>query len=1015
MNSAQSTGTERRRSVRQIVAGGQLSADGIVVSNIGPKASEWLPRVLETVLPESVKAVRKYMAQHRADVLTDKRHTVLTQELQEEILDLGHCDESGTARPWTDAEAEAAHYINDLGEFAVKYQDLDEDDLDDQTQFQQRWYEELRNTLTSIGTGRGRLNAGLEALAKGPTRLHQELDDRPHVLTLVLDGDAWSALDDRSTGVRALAAIAVLGTAFDVRLILSPALETQLERRFPKWYDTHLRLTVPDETSSIGTPSKDDQERATLLEEAWDILKNYPEKSKKLRLLAHLSAEDYRDYRDLKRDDEIGAQAGTVGRYVLDLEDDGLVTIDRRGPHNSAALTRLGDVAVEEFIADDYTLVHPTQSTLETHLTLPPQRPAGTVYSAQSDTSEWDSSTAEDWVAATGNPNEGADYVQWLGGPSEVLDAWGMHRRYLAGCRDRGVSLVDDRIQRFEDGRVTYLSCFEDELLVLLQWGGPLPTLGRIAGALLSDKALSKLLTPSRLGSKFEEIDDSVVKQLDRTAGDILRWGHQIGWFSEDEEDYDSWRERVGAVRSLCLEKVGRLSNSDDVEARTDLFRDLQGLVASATQLYYAAGINVTINPRIPDTAMLVDDEQRLNNFLDFIRYTVPKQSVYGIHSGYRMILENRPEKLKRRLPYDVDVDDPTMHLTASWVISGPAITELRDDVEQAIEREAEEVREAIAEGREAAPTMEIPVMIGNSYSALRELVQEYATAKQYNVAKKGDISSDAKHDLERLVRLCLQVLATEDRPHRACPHDVVEALLHIASSTSTYDFLTVQDLEYGLRQLPATRLLPNLPPSATKLLKVVLASDDPIGRSKIIDEAGISGSSYDRYIMELAVMDVLEERNVDGRRRWVASLEAWWAPEASGEAPEFYVDDDDFMWVFDSPREGDVVSQLLIRFGKLYDNDALVEAWIDAAWPHQEIDRFLNLSSRFRRWWPYIWAAFAGEESLRDGPPNTRAVDDTLVATIGQQPPATDTVQTGLEGATGVVTIPGDSQAGAD
>jgi len=109
------------------------------------------------------------------------------------------------------------------------------------------------------------------------------------------------------------------------------------------------------------------------------------------------------------------------------------------------------------------------------------------------------------------------------------------------------------------------------------QWGGPLPTLGRIAGALLSDKALSKILTPSALGSEFEAIDDGVVDKLDQKVGDIIRWGHQIGWFSEDEEQYDDWRERIGTVRSLCLEKVGELTNSDDIEARKELFRISRG------------------------------------------------------------------------------------------------------------------------------------------------------------------------------------------------------------------------------------------------------------------------------------------------------------------------------------------------------------------------------------------------------------------------------------------------------
>ncbi|MDL0120316.1 hypothetical protein PNQ29_11360, partial [Halobacterium salinarum] len=79
-------------------------------------------------------------------------------------------------------------------------------------------------------------------------------------------------------------------------------------------------------------------------------------------------------------------EAGTVGRYILDLEELGLVDIDRRGQYNSASLTGLGQVAVEQYVTPDYRVIHPAQSTLETHLTPTPQPQASTVYPARSDT-----------------------------------------------------------------------------------------------------------------------------------------------------------------------------------------------------------------------------------------------------------------------------------------------------------------------------------------------------------------------------------------------------------------------------------------------------------------------------------------------------------------------------------------------------------------------------------------------------------------------------------------------------
>lgn len=984
------TPTNRKRDIRKIVPGGPLSTAGLVVTDVTPRVTEWIPDLLADLLQSSVKTVRNFIADQDTDVLVNKRYETLACKLQEDALGFDHERWQETGSLWSDAEAEAVEYVNSLVDFAVKYHDVNEDEL---SRYHCQRYEQLKDTLTTIGTGRGPLNAGLESLAKGPAQLHRELDDAPQAITLVLDGESWTGLDDRGTGVRALAAIAVLGSTFDVRLVLSPALETAIEHRYPGWYDAHLGLTELGTTSPPEVSNKDSQPSSDQLGEAWGILQGLPEKSGKLRLLGNLPLEGARDYRDLKQDDEIDVQPGTVGRYVIDLEELGLVDIDRRGQYNSVALTDLGQVAVEQYVTGEYTLIHPHQSTLETHLTPTPQRQAGTVYPARQNTMEGDQpGTGEEWLAATGNPDDGADYVQWLGGPSGVLDAWGMHQRYLAGRRDRGVSLVDDRIKRFDDGRISYLSCFDDELLVTSQWGGPLPTLGRLAGTLLSDKALSKILTPSGLGSEFEEIDDAVVEKLDKSAGDILRWGHQIGWFSENEEDYEGWRERIGIVRSLCLQQVGQLTTSNDVEARTNLFEDLQGLIASAIQLYYAIDVDVTINVRVPDTGMLVGDEYRLNDFLDFARYTVPKQSVYGIHSGYRMLLEDRPDKLKRRLPYDVAGDDPTMHLTASWIFSGPTMTNLQDDIECAIEEEASGIRDAIADGTESAPVMEIPVQLSNSYSALRDLVEEFVSAKEYQVSHRSDIH-DEKHDLEQLVRLFLRVLGTEDRPHRACPHDVAEAMLYIARSTRSCDFISIRDISYGLSNLPASRILPELPPTATKLLKTLLDADDPMGRSEIIEAAGISGSSYDRYIHELAAWDIIEPREIKGRRRWEAHLEPWWTPQSNQDEPFAEPDPNTGILYAEYPR--DVTSAVMCHLITHYNLPELETAYFDGIQPGDDIRAIVTDHDRLRRWWPFLWGAFADSDDLEQGPSDS-VVSGTSTVRLGQ-PPTPDAAQASL------------------
>jgi len=82
-----------------------------------------------------------------------------------------------------------------------------------------------------------------------------------------------------------------------------------------------------------------------------------------------------------------------------------------------------------------------------------------------------------------------------------------------------------------------------------------------------------------------------------------------------------------------------------------------------------------------------------------------------------------------------------------------------------------------------------------------------------------------SKHNIDRLTRLFLRVLGTEERPHRTCPHDVAETILYIAPRS--FDFISIGDISYGLSQLPVDRLLPELPPTATKLLKTLLDADE--------------------------------------------------------------------------------------------------------------------------------------------------------------------------------------------
>ncbi|MDB2248618.1 plasmid replication protein RepH [Halorubrum ezzemoulense] len=817
----------RKRGVRLVSHTTDISTEGITCPAVSPRLTEWVPALLDRLRPHTERTIREYAT-------TDPWRT--SSQLLAKILPAWQ----DTEDPWTDDVAEAVAYTRAITTLALTYRD---EPTSTRSPYHQQRHANLTDTVTSIGTGRGPVNADLGALAKGPVALHRELDDQPRALTLLLDGDAWISLTDRRTGVRALAAIAVLADGFDVRLVASPRVHRHLSKRYPNWSECHLDLTASRDRS----PHTNHAQTAAA---AWEAIRDLDTEPGKRRLLGNLKTEYTRSYRDLSNDHAIDVAEGTISRYILDLEDRELVTIDRRGKHNTVQLTNLGKLAVKQCLDDTYELVHPDQRRLDGRLTATPQESTSTV-SPRREGEE--TPTPDEWIATTGNPDADAEYVQWLTGPANAPTT--LHERFSTVAHDDAITLVDDQPDSFDDGRVAYLSHTNDETLVVLQWGGPLATLGRLAGALLSEQALSKILTASRLGHEFEAVDDDTqAYPVDR----ILRRGHQVGWYSDSETTYGAWRERITTVRDRLLAQVGELTDSDDTAARANGFEDLHGLIASATQLYHAAGIDLTTTIRVPDTDTLARNPTQLKDLCEFLAKTVPKQSVYGIHSGYRMLFEDRPAKLCRRLPAEAD-HDATMDLTMSWVVAGPTITELHDDITGALASELTTVREAIADGTEAAPTLEIPVVDGTTYPAIRRVIDEVA------------MTHDAQwtpRERQRLVRLCLRSFSPADT-HRACPYDVVESLHRALNESPTP---TPADIERAAATLPPERFRPDLTPTATKLYATLLRATQPCGRAELINQSGISASSYDRRISAVSELERVTPVHVDGHRRWTTT-----------------------------------------------------------------------------------------------------------------------------------------------
>jgi len=182
--------------------------------------------------------------------------------------------------------------------------------------------------------------------------------------------------------------------------------------------------------------------------------------------------------------------------------------------------------------------------------------------------------------------------------------------------------------------------------------------------------------------------------------------------------------------------------------------------------------------------------------------------------------------------------------------------------------------------------------MNGNTLPAIQDVIKTIASQKNYQTATAEENRYSTKNltEIRRLARLFIRFLSTAERPTQASPYDVAEALLRIASTDYSGDYLSSDEVTYGLSQLPPERLLPDLRRSTTAIYQTILAGDDRVGRSDIIESPHLSASTYDRRIDEFVDMfgalGLVEEVQEGGYRRFEATITPWWDEEIEAEPP---------------------------------------------------------------------------------------------------------------------------------
>ncbi|NUC74967.1 winged helix-turn-helix domain-containing protein [Haloterrigena sp. SYSU A558-1] len=822
-----------------------------VTADVPPTVSEWLPAVLEDILPKLVRAVDELADEHADGEITAGRLAKLL------VTECGVPDER-------------TGFASVLATYARQYHGVDLDDQDlldyprDQHERNKEW---AQTALTSIGTGRNALGLTYEDLAATIVPILRETTVEPEFVVR-FPGEDWEASGHASTRRKTLTALEQLAMAGDVTIVASPRVARTVDSSHPEFADRVTQTAMPGRQNIQSDEPANECDEGTI----YTDLELMDKRAGKLAILKHLERDPDATVKDLANDADIGLSRGSIRPYIEALADDhGYVDVDRRGNENTMSLSKRGDVAAG-LITNDLRVVHPDQESVfatfdhpdnsdsddcSDSVTETPSQSASTVYGTADGMGGGEAGrTAEGALADTGDA-ETAGYVQWL--PKVAGSSWPLHARITAADARDGVNLNDYPVERWEDGRVTYVSCMEDHLAVSTQYGGTIPTLVRLATALLDDQLWSTVLTPSALGDELEHCFGDAVESS-REACDHLVRAAQVGWLSEDERAYDLLKDRYAGVRSVLLGKLGELDDLDEDE-RTETIQKAHGLLMSATALYDAIGVDISIEVRVPEPNNLNDTQ-----FCRFVSEVATRQSSYGMHSLQRNFWEPDSQKRKTAMGFDPDPSDPNAHLRASWVVSGPGISDYAEQIRGAIAARDEQRLDDRTDYRPVE--LEVPVTATSDYAAMRHAVTTVLEKKNLCPGRESDA-------MRRTARLF--------EAYTGSPFDVVDALTALTRSQRPGD-VTIADIEHALSTLPAGRLFPTLDaPTPGKILKAVLTADGPIGRADILERVGCSGETYRKHAHRLEALDILERVNGG---EWSATVAPWYVPETDATKP---------------------------------------------------------------------------------------------------------------------------------
>ena len=395
-----------------------------------------------------------------------------------------------------------------------------------------------------------------------------------------------------------------------------------------------------------------------------------------------------------------------------------------------------------------------------------------------------------------------------------------------ASRREHGISLVDYPVEQAEDYRIPGMRVNPAGNCVVTstEYVNPMQFWVSTARALTNRRIFETCLTPDRL----EAADHSFI-DLFEDHRQVLRSSRCLGHLPDDHESVEDFIEALQDARQDLEDLTSRLHNGDfddEQRFRGAILREALGLAGTMVHLMDLVDVDIVREVRLP-TFSADFDAERWDDLTRTLAVGAAIQSHYEQFAAYRQLFEQREQKLEWTIFADVDVADPVGELIGSFVLVGN-FGDPDGEKRQAFVEDLKAELGSPTAVRADAPefSIEIPVQ---AFEFDRE---QFALA----TSKMADVKN------LRPTREAVSLL----RLFTGNPYDVATALNWLGSESYPRD-LRLSEVRYALSKLPTERVVPHCTPGAQRILKTLLAVDEPLSTTELTEAADVARSTISR------------------------------------------------------------------------------------------------------------------------------------------------------------------------